>query len=89
MDQIPTQPAPVAARPRPSAALIASWVLAAVLLLLVVPLKLLPALLSGLLVYQLVHTLAPGARAQAAERARAPDRGGAPGDGDRRASSRS
>ena len=61
MDPVPTEPAPAPAPPRPSppAARIASWVVAGVLLLLILPLKLLPALLSGLLVYQLVHTLAP------------------------------
>ena len=41
---------------------IASWILTAVVLLLVVRLKLLPALLAGLLVYELVHILAPRLR---------------------------
>ena len=60
MDPVPTEPVlPPPARPRPSNVVIASWIAAGVLLLLVLPLKLLPALLSGLLVYQLVHTLAP------------------------------
>jgi predicted PurR-regulated permease PerM len=38
---------------------IAAWVLAGVTLLLVLKLRLLPALLAGLLVYELVHILAP------------------------------
>jgi predicted PurR-regulated permease PerM len=38
---------------------IASWLIAALVLLLVVKLHLLPALISGLLVYELVHLLAP------------------------------
>src|ERR671924_711718 len=38
---------------------IAAWLLASGALLLVLPLHLLPALLAGLLVYELVHTLAP------------------------------
>jgi len=41
---------------------IASWILTAVVLLLVVRLRLLPALLAGLLVYELVHILAPRLR---------------------------
>ena len=38
---------------------IASWLIAAIVLLLIVKLHLLPALISGLLVYVLVHVLAP------------------------------
>lgn len=38
---------------------IASWLIAALVLLLVVHLHLLPALIAGLLVYELVHILAP------------------------------
>ena len=38
---------------------IASWILAGAALLLVLHLRVLPALLAGLLVYQLVHILAP------------------------------
>ena len=41
---------------------IASWVIAAVMLLLVLELKLLAALLAGLLVYELVHIIAPRLR---------------------------
>ncbi len=44
---------------RPSYPDIAAWCLAAVGLLLVLRLHLLPALLSGLLVYELVHAIAP------------------------------
>src|SRR5258706_2604559 len=53
-------PAPlVPVVPAPPPSRIFAWVAMAVLLLLVLYLKLLPALLSGLLVYQLVHMLAP------------------------------
>lgn len=38
---------------------IASWIVAGAALLLVMPLHLLPTLLAGLLVYQLVHAIAP------------------------------
>ena len=38
---------------------IASWIFAAVLLIAAIPLRLLPALLAGLLVYELVHVIAP------------------------------
>ena len=38
---------------------IAAWVIAACLLVLALPLHLLPALLAGLLVYELVHVIAP------------------------------
>src|SRR4029450_9624433 len=38
---------------------IAAWILAGVSLLLILSLHLLPALLAGLLVYELVHILAP------------------------------
>ncbi|HEY2289094.1 MAG TPA: AI-2E family transporter [Thermoanaerobaculia bacterium] len=44
-------------RPRPSAAEIASWILAGVALLLILRLHLLSALLGGLAVYELVHIL--------------------------------
>lgn len=44
-------------RPRPSAAEIASWILAGVALLLLLHLHLLSALLGGLAVYELVHIL--------------------------------
>lgn len=44
-------------RPRPSAAETASWILAAVALILVLHLRLLSALLWGLAAYQLVHIL--------------------------------
>jgi predicted PurR-regulated permease PerM len=38
---------------------IASWIIAGALLVAVLPLRLLPALLAGLLVYELVHVIAP------------------------------
>ena len=38
---------------------ITAWVIAGCLLLLTLQLKLLPALLAGLLVYELVHVIAP------------------------------
>jgi predicted PurR-regulated permease PerM len=44
-------------RPRPSTAEIASWILAAMALLLALHLRLLSALLGGLAVYELVHLL--------------------------------
>jgi predicted PurR-regulated permease PerM len=44
---------------RPSAARITAWIIAAALLLLVLFLHLLASLFAGLLVFQLVHTLAP------------------------------
>lgn len=43
----------------PNAPQIASWCIAAVVLLLVLWLGLLPALLAGLLVYEIVHVVAP------------------------------
>ncbi|HET9209884.1 MAG TPA: hypothetical protein VFR03_05770 [Thermoanaerobaculia bacterium] len=56
-----TDPAPAAGtRPAPSAVEIASWLLAALTLFLVLRLHLLSALLGGLAVYELVHIL--GAR---------------------------
>jgi len=55
MDTRPIDPAPL-----PYA--IASWVIAGVLLLLVLHVHLLPALLAGLLVYELVHVIAPRLR---------------------------
>lgn len=51
-----------AATPVVSRADIAAWILAAVALYLVIRLQLLPALLAGLLVYELVHILAPRLR---------------------------
>src|SRR5207244_11273700 len=41
---------------------IAAWILTGVLLVLILSLHLLPALLAGLLVYELVHILAPRLR---------------------------
>ena len=46
-----------AAAERPLRYAIASWIIAAVLLIAVIPLRLLPALLAGLLVYELVHVI--------------------------------
>jgi predicted PurR-regulated permease PerM len=46
-------------RPTPSAYAYASWVLAGLSLVLVLVLHLLPAMLAGMLVYELVHLLAP------------------------------
>ena len=46
-------------RPAPSACTYASWILAGVGLVLVLVLHLLPAMLAGMLVYELVHLLAP------------------------------
>ncbi len=37
----------------------AAWILSGVSLVLVLPLRLLPAMLAGMLVYELVHVLAP------------------------------
>jgi predicted PurR-regulated permease PerM len=45
-------------RPKPSASEIASWILAALALFLVLQLRLLAALVGGLAVYELVHILA-------------------------------
>ncbi len=50
-------PSDAGARPRPSSAEIASWILAALALLLVLRLHLLSALLGGFAVYELVHIL--------------------------------
>jgi len=50
---------------------IASWVIAAVVLFLVLKLHLLPALFSGLAVYELVHLLAPKLRSYASTKNRA------------------
>ncbi len=55
MSSRPIDPAPL-----PHA--IASWVIAGVVLLLALQLHLLPALLAGLLVYELVHVIAPRLR---------------------------
>ena len=46
-------------RAAPSACTYASWILAGIALVLVLALHLLPALLAGMLVYELVHLLAP------------------------------
>ncbi len=46
-------------RAAPTACMYASWVLSGVALVLILLLHLLPALLAGLLVYELVHVLAP------------------------------
>lgn len=50
---------------------IASWVIAAIVLILVLKLHLLPALFSGLAVYELVHLLAPKLRSYASTKNRA------------------
>lgn len=50
---------------------IASWVIAAIVLVLVLKLHLLPALFSGLAVYELVHLLAPKLRGYASTKNRA------------------
>ena len=47
---------------------IAAWVIAACLLILALPLRLLPALLAGLLVYELVHVIAARLPARAGGR---------------------
>jgi predicted PurR-regulated permease PerM len=49
----------VYARNRPSASEIAAWLIAAGILILVIVLHLLPALLAGLLVFELVHVISP------------------------------
>lgn len=46
-------------RDNPTACTVAAWILAGVMLVLVLFLHLLPALLAGLLVYELVHLMAP------------------------------
>ena len=46
-------------KPAVSSVRIASWIIAGITLFLVVVLHLLPALIAGLLVYELVHLLAP------------------------------
>jgi predicted PurR-regulated permease PerM len=56
MNALKTDPAP-APRPRPSGIEIASWILAAVALFLILWLHLLSALLWGLAAYELVHVL--------------------------------
>ena len=45
--------------PRPSAVEIAAWIMMAIALVLVLKLHLLTALLAGLLVFELVHMIAP------------------------------
>jgi predicted PurR-regulated permease PerM len=52
----------VVAQTAPTRTEIASWIIAAVALVLVLRLHLLPALLAGLLVFELVHMLAPKLR---------------------------
>jgi predicted PurR-regulated permease PerM len=64
VEPLKPQPKPVdrlqpSSRTPPSAVEIAAWVLAAAALLLILLRHLLPALLAGLLVYELVHVLAP------------------------------
>jgi predicted PurR-regulated permease PerM len=56
---LPQPPGPVVAQPQSTGVEIASWLLAGAALFLVLWLHLLPALLAGLLVYQLVHLVAP------------------------------
>ena len=52
---MPQDPSP----PVPTRITIAAWIITAIVLLLVLFLNLLPALLAGLLIYELVHILAP------------------------------
>lgn len=59
---LPQPPAPVVTRTSPTHAEIASWIIAGVALVLVLRLRLLPALLAGLLVFELVHILVPRLR---------------------------
>ncbi|MCW5621131.1 MAG: AI-2E family transporter [Burkholderiales bacterium] len=59
----PETPPPLVVVPRVSSYDIAAWIIAAVALFLTLKLRLLPALLAGLLVYALVHMLAPRLRA--------------------------
>lgn len=59
----PETPPPLVVVPRVSSYDIAAWIIATVALFLTLKLRLLPALLAGLLVYALVHMLAPRLRA--------------------------
>lgn len=59
----PEIPPPLAVVPSASRYDIAAWIVAAAALFLTLKLRLLPALLAGLLVYALVHMLAPRLRA--------------------------
>ena len=52
---------------------VAAWVIAALLLVAVLHVHLLPALLAGLLVYELVHMIAPRIRCVATARHRGRD----------------
>jgi len=58
----PETPPPLAVVPTASRYDIAAWIIAAVALFLTLKLRLLPALLAGLLVYALVHMVAPRLR---------------------------
>ncbi len=59
----PETPPPIAVVPHATPYDIASWIIAAAALFLTLKLRLLPALLAGLLVYALVHMVAPRLRA--------------------------
>ena len=59
MNNNPASAPPAVALPPPTRSEIAAWLVAAALLLLVLFLHLLPALLAGLLVFELVHMIAP------------------------------
>src|SRR5262245_22332803 len=59
---MPRDPAPITTVPSATKPEIAAWILAGITLVLVLYLHVLPALLAGLLVYQLVHILAPRLR---------------------------
>ena len=59
----PETPPPIAVVPHATPYDIAAWIIAAAALLLTLKLRLLPALLAGLLVYALVHMVAPRLRA--------------------------
>lgn len=59
----PDTPPPLAVVPRASSYEIAAWIIAGAALFLTLKLRLLPALMAGLLVYALVHMVAPRLRA--------------------------
>jgi predicted PurR-regulated permease PerM len=59
---LPQPPLHVVAQTAPTRTEIASWIIAGIALILVLRLHLLPALLAGLLVFELVHMLAPRLR---------------------------
>jgi predicted PurR-regulated permease PerM len=59
---LPQPPAHVVAQSEPTRVEIASWIITSIALVLVLRLHLLPALLAGLLVFELVHILAPKLR---------------------------